>query len=210
MSQEVYSFSEFRLNEGIFNFWKKNKFGKRGPIANIFKKEDDDLAERILNYLKSNFNKNDLEYKENYRFSFSKIQDEGDEFIYKYLIRPRPKNQDIDPLGEEDWGEGRDADTIITLRQLRGGGYLDRDKEKKIFINDAPLVISEDLYDDIWKILDAPRAESERIEKERIKRLADEAAEVKRIKDIEEQRKKEIKDAKDKEFKDQLRKKTGF
>jgi hypothetical protein len=164
---KVYSFNEF-INEGIlFSRLKK-----------LITEEDDDLADIIIAHLNKYFNPKNLEFDIKWIYSSIKYIEPDDVFKYKYLIKPRPKNQDIDPYGEEDWGSGKDADTIILASKRRDGD------DKTLILNGVPLVVSDRKFNKIWDILEAPRIERERLkkkEKERQLKLKNEKTNKKHL-----------------------------
>jgi len=179
--------------------------GKLFPgLKKVVVKEDDDLADRIITHLNKYFNPDDLEFNIKWHYSSMKFIEDDDVFNYKYLIKPRPKNQDIDPYGEEDWGSGKDADTIISASKLRDGS------DKTLSLNGVPLVVSERKFNEIVRIFDAPIIERERLEEEEQERqlkLKREEEELKRIADDKKAAEQEIINRKKKE---EFRKKLEF
>lgn len=174
-----------------------------------FAKEDDDMANKIIKYLKKNFKEDNLRKEIKFYYEHSRTENMDDVIKYIYTIRPKTR-EEIDPYNEEDWGNEPYADAVIVASQTRGGNVYKEPKDQKLSINGVDFIISKYKFKQIWDIFTNP--ENIKKEKERKYKIAKEKENL--IKQKEENRREEQlrKDQliKHREKKNEIRKKIEF
>lgn len=118
---------------------------------NFFGKKDDDIADKIIEKLKNNFDERFFKKDIKWKYSYNEFEDKNDKITCSYILINLDKSKEIDPYGEEEWTDDEKGSLTLKIVKLRDPN----DKHPVAYINDIKLNISNRKARKIWYLINS-------------------------------------------------------